>query len=210
MNQPSPSLAKPEQHLANESALILECKGGKLESFEPIVRHYQARLGRTAFRVLRDESLAEDAVQMTFVKAWQKISLFREQSAFCTWLYRLCVNTCCDILRHKGRQKEVPFPDEMKMEEMKLSPDAISKWESNPDHEDLRQEMKNLVLQSLARLPEKLRMVLVLREMEGLDYREIARTVKCREGTVISRLFHARRQLRRLVEKNLTRQKFFE
>jgi RNA polymerase sigma-70 factor (ECF subfamily) len=184
----------------DEQTLIAECKRGRLQSFEPIVKHFQSRLGQVAYQVLRDETLAEEAVQTTFVKAWQKIRLFRGQCRFGTWLHRLCVNTSCDILRQRSRKREQPLP-EAGDGESRLSLDSILQSEITPDKQSVHREIKSLVLQALEKLPEEQRLVIILREMQGLDYREIARTVKCREGTAMSRLFHARRKLRQLLEK---------
>ncbi len=181
--------------------LLRECKRGRLESFEPLVRRNQARLGRVAYHILRDETLTEEAVQTTFVKAWQKIGKFRGQCAFGTWLHRMCVNTCCDMLRRQIRRREDPLPSGDNGDIINPSMEGILKSEVSPDRETIQREIKALVLQALTKLPEDQRLVLVLREMQGLDYREIARTAKCREGTVMSRLFHARRKIRQLLEK---------
>jgi len=188
-------------HASDEAVLLCECKRGRLESFESLVRQNQARLGRIAYQILRNETLAEEAVQTTFVKAWQKIGKFRGQCAFATWLHRMCVNTCCDMLRRRIRRREDPLPVADNGDAVNPSMEGILKSEVSPDRETIQREIKALVLRALTKLPEDQRLVLVLREMQGLDYREIARTVKCREGTVMSRLFHARRKIRQLLEK---------
>ena len=198
----SPPVPPAEADPLDEAKLIRECKRGSLESFEPLVRRYQARLGTIAYHILRDESLADEAVQLTFVKAWQKMRRFRGECSFGTWLHRLCVNTSWDLLRARSRQREASLPT-TEDENGRVLLDDLLKSEASPDRETLNRELKNLILQALAKLPEEQRIVLILREMQGLDYREIAKTIKCRKGTAMSRLFHARRKLRQLLEKIL-------
>lgn len=189
---------------ARERDLIRDCQGGKLESFEPLVKQHQKRMGAIAYHITRDASLAEEAAQKTFVKAWQNIGKFRGDCSFGTWLHRLCVNTACDLQRQRIRQRESPLPSDLESGTPTLPPESIPKDELSPDRASMNRELKALILEALDRLPEEQRLVIVLREMQGLDYREIARSIGCQEGTVMSRLFHARRKLRLLLEKVLS------
>ncbi len=183
-----------------EAKLLAACRAGKVESYEPFVKENQGKLYHVAYQILRDESLAEEAVQLTFIKGWRKIGSFRGNSRFGTWLHRLCVNTSWDLLRQRMREKG-RLPSDEPGEAPKQLLDEILSKETPPDKAMVRREIKTLVLQAMNKLPEEQRLVLVLREMQGLDYREIAKTLNCREGTVMSRLFHARQKIRQLLEK---------
>lgn len=187
----------PEEVL--EAKLIRECKQGQVDSYEYFVKQNQNRLFHVALQVLRDECLAEEAVQITFIKGWKKIGSFRGNARFATWLHRLCINTAWDLLRQRMREKEHIAQDEPGSNKILL--DTVINSETPPDRALIRSEIRDLVMQAMDQLPEEQRLVLVLREMQGLDYKEIARTLKCREGTVMSRLFHARRKVRKLLEK---------
>lgn len=182
---------------ADEARLIRECQQGKLESFEPLVKAHQGRLGSIAYHILRDATLAQDAVQTTLVKAWQNMGRFRSESAFSTWLHRLCVHAACDLMRKQKRLKEMPLPD---VEEgLTTQFDQIISSKSGPDQQAIDKELKAAILKALDKLPEDQRTVIILREMHGLDYQEIAQTVRCPTGTAMSRLHHARRRLRELL-----------
>lgn len=185
----------------NEPFLVEECKKGSLASFEPIVKHHQSRLLKVSYQLLRDERLAEEAVQITFVKAWQKINKFNGECDFGTWLFRLCVNTSYDQLRSRNRKREDPLT-ETPTEDGPFTPaDSLKSSEPTPVQATLSMETKELIFEALNKLPDEQRIVLILREMHGLDYREIARTLNIRQGTVMSRLFHARQRMRQLLKK---------
>jgi RNA polymerase sigma-70 factor, ECF subfamily len=186
-------------NLEQEAQLIRECLEGKLASFEPLVKQQQSRLYQVAYQILRNESLAEEALQTTFVRTWQTLKQFRGQCSFATWTYRICVRECCNIIRSRNRKKETCLSSYD--EDGSFNFDQLVQSKQRPDHETLQHELQGLIAQALEKLPEEHRIVLVLRELHGLDYDEIAQTMKCRQGTVMSRLFHARRKLRKLLEK---------
>jgi RNA polymerase sigma-70 factor, ECF subfamily len=195
-------VSEPSHIPIDENVLIQECKAGALNSFEPIVKKHQARLLKIAYQLLRDERLAEEAVQITFVKAWQKLNKFNGECDFGTWLFRLCVNTSYDQIRSRNRKKEDPISYD-EDEDHSHTYEMIRSTDPSPAQETLREETRKMISDALDKLPEDQRVVIVLREMHGLDYREIAQTLGCREGTVMSRLFHARRKMRQLLKNHL-------
>jgi RNA polymerase sigma-70 factor, ECF subfamily len=189
-----------------ESKLLANCRQGDLKSYEPIVKMHQPRIVRLAFQILRDEHLAEEASHTTFIRVWQKLGKFDGRSSFSTWTHRLCVNICYDIMRARKRQESRfsrrPWDDS--------SPSSINEppnWELiaspslSPDSEAGNQEMFQAVLKALDSLPEDQRLAIILKEMQGLEHREIAAIMGCPEGTVMSRLFHARKKLREILRK---------
>jgi RNA polymerase sigma-70 factor, ECF subfamily len=196
---PSPTSSGSKENLVQEMRLIQECRDGKLESFEPLVKQHQERVYNVAYQVLRNESSAEEATQTTFVRTWQTISKFRGQCSFGTWVYRICIHECCNIIRTRNRKKELMLTTSD--EDGGLDLDQLIQSNQRPDRETIQRELQGLITQALAKLPEEHRVVLVLRELHGMDYSEIARVMNCRQGTVMSRLFHARRKLRKLLEK---------
>jgi RNA polymerase sigma-70 factor, ECF subfamily len=196
---PSSSTSSSQENLVQEMRLIQECRDGKLDSFEPLVKQQQERVFNVAYQVLRNESLAEEATQTTFVRTWQTFSKFRGQCSFGTWVYRICINECCNIIRSRNRKKELMLSTSE--EDRGLDLDQLIHSQQRPDRETIQRELQDLITQALEKLPEEHRVVLVLRELHGMDYSEIARATNCRQGTVMSRLFHARRKLRKLLEK---------
>lgn len=195
---PSSNAHGAQEILVQEMRLIQECRDGKLDSFEPLVKQHQERIFNVAYQVLRNESLAEEATQTTFVRTWQTFGKFRGQCSFGTWVYRICIHECCNIIRLRNRKKELMLTTS---EEHGLDLDQLIQSHQRPDRETIQRELQDLISQALEKLPEEHRVVLVLRELHGLDYSEIARAMNCRQGTVMSRLFHARRKLRKLLEK---------
>lgn len=172
---------------------IAKAQAGDEDAFGHVVRHFHSRLFGVLVRVLRDPEDAREAAQVTWVKAWQRLDSFKGDSRFFTWLYRIAVNTALDAARKRGRRREVPIEDETGRE-VRPAPE----WAPNapPADESLRgEEIRRAFSAALETLSTEHRTALVLREVEGLSYQEIAKTMKCRVGTVMSRLFYARRAL---------------
>ncbi len=183
-----------------EKRLIDECKKGHIDSYEYFVQKNQNLLYHLAMQILRDEPLVQEAVQLTFIKGWRKIGGFKNNARFSTWLYRQCVNVSWNLWHTRMRERGYR-PSERNGEPPQLLLEQVLSSESPLERALIHQEIHSLVLQAMDKLPAEQRLVLLLREMQGLDYEEIARTLKCREGIVMSRLFHARRKIRQLLEK---------
>ena len=190
-------LAKPQPESAeiDEQALVRACQNGRLESYEPLVRKYQIRICAHAYQFVRNEIDAEELAQVTFVKAWRKIQSFNGKSSFYTWLYRLCTNTCLDHLRKKKRLGE-------EIQTVRVNEDdpiGVEDRESRgpgPDQVAANKEMREEIEKAIKQLSPDHQVVIVMREIQGLSYEEIAQALNCSVGTVMSRLFYARRYLR--------------
>jgi RNA polymerase sigma-70 factor (ECF subfamily) len=185
----------PEAAEIDEEALVRECQKGRIESYEPLVKKYQARICAHAYQFVRNETDAEELAQMTFVKAWRKIQSFNGRSSFYTWLYRLCTNTCLDYLRKKKRLGEEIQTSRMNEDDRPGVEDREGQ-DPGPDTMARNKELKQEIDAAIKQLSPDHQAVIVMREIQGLSYEEIAQTLKCSVGTVMSRLFYARRYLR--------------
>jgi RNA polymerase sigma-70 factor, ECF subfamily len=177
----------------DERVLIERCRAGDIEAFEPLVEKYRQRVWRLAFQVLRDREEAWDCAQDAFVRAFQSLASFRGQSAFYTWLFRIAMNVATDRLRSRAAQGRAfgsqPLPAE---EWERTAPDPGAR----PDQAALGSERRLRIRQALDTLPPNARTIIMLSDVEGLSYREIASVLNCPIGTVMSRLHNARKRLR--------------
>jgi RNA polymerase sigma-70 factor (ECF subfamily) len=167
-----------------------------MSAFEPLVEKYRQRVWRLAYQVLRDREEAWDCAQEAFVRAFQSLSRFRGQSAFYTWLFRITVNVATDRHRSRGARARAFGPERVPEEEWtRTAADPAGK----PDDAALDAERRERIRQALDSLPLKARTIIMLSDIEGLSYREIAQVLNCPIGTVMSRLHNARRRLRALL-----------
>lgn len=182
--------------------LVLRAQAGDKRAFDLLVLKYQQKVANLIGRYLRDQSEVLDVTQEAFIKAYRALAGFRGESAFYTWLYRIAVNTVKNHLVAQGRRPPGDDVDAQTAEQM----DAGGRLRENatPERHLLTDEIARCVQQALADLPEDLRTAIVLRELEGMSYEEIAAAMECPIGTVRSRIFRAReaidRRLRPLLE----------
>lgn len=176
-----------------------QLKNREPEAFEQFVREYETKVRRTALRILGDEHLAWDASQEVFLRVWNSIDHFQGNSSLSTWLYRITVNTCIDFQRRQSRERSRSMSMEGEDGQQVLD---IPGKEGVPHQEYQRQEQRRLVQQCIEQLAEHHRIVLVLRDVQGLSYEEISQILGCREGTMKSRLNRARDALRKRLEQS--------
>jgi RNA polymerase sigma-70 factor, ECF subfamily len=167
--------------------LIRRSQAGDAEAFCQLVTNYHTRIFTLVYSIVRDQHDACDLVQEVFLKAWQSIHRFENRSSLYTWLYRLSMNVTICSLRRKGL-----------FEEIELSDDIPSSLPS-PSINCQRNEIREWVNAALAKLSPEHRAVVVLRELEDLQYHEIAEVLNLSIGTVMSRLFYARKKLQSLL-----------
>jgi RNA polymerase sigma-70 factor (ECF subfamily) len=186
----------PESPGIDERALIQRCIAGDAAAFEPLVEKYRQRVWRLAFQVLHDREEAWDVAQEAFVRAFHSLPSFRGQSAFYTWLFRITVNVATDRHRQRGAQARAFGPERVTEEEWARSaPDPAG----GPDQAATRAEQRERIRHALDALPPKARTIIMLSDVEGLSYREIAEVLNCPIGTVMSRLHNARKRLKGLL-----------
>lgn len=177
---------------ANEAELVIRAQEGDRNAYSELVRAHTQGVLNVIYRMCGDMHVAEDAAQETFIQAWLKLKSYRPQSSLKTWLYRIAVNTAIDMLR---KEKRI-LPSEI---------DDLNLRDSNPGPEALaaNSEQTEMVQEAVLALPDASRAVLVLREFEGLSYKEIAESLEIPVGTVMSRLNYARKLLREKLEVKL-------
>jgi RNA polymerase sigma-70 factor (ECF subfamily) len=174
-----------------DQALVERAQKGDKQAFGLLVSKYQRKLGRLLSRLIRDPAEVEDVTQEAFIKAYRALPSFRGDSAFYTWLYRIGVNTAKNYLVSQGRR--APTTTEFDSEEAETFEEGEQLRDINtPEHLLLSKQIGATVTAAMEALPEELRTAIMLREIEGLAYEEIAAIMDCPIGTVRSRIFRAR------------------
>lgn len=174
-----------------DQLLVERAQGGEQRAFDLLVSKYQRKLGRLLSRFIRDPAEVEDVSQEAFIKAYRALPSFRGDSAFYTWLYRIGINTAKNYLVAQGRR--APTSTEFDSEEAENFEDASQLRDINtPESLLLSKQIGQTVNSAMDALPEELRTAIVLREIEGMSYEEIASIMDCPIGTVRSRIFRAR------------------
>jgi RNA polymerase sigma-70 factor, ECF subfamily len=183
----------------DEPALILSAQRGDLEAFNTLVLAYQEALFNTALRILGDEDQAADAVQEAFLSAFRALNSYRGGS-FRAWLLRTVTNACYDELRRKKRRPTTPLEPETSDGEEVESPGWLADTNASPEESLEQAELEHAIQHCLGNLPSDFRTVVVLADIQGLDYAEVATVVKKPLGTVKSRLARARLRLRECMQ----------
>lgn len=177
-----------------EKSIIARVLAGDTEAFEALVLENQKQVYNLALRMTGSEEDANDIAQEAFIRAFRSLASFRGDSKFSVWLYRLTSNICLDFLRSRRRKKTVSMSwfaaDDDEPAELEIPDERFS-----PHTELERRELRSAIQRALARLPDDMREVLLLREVGGLSYDEIAVSLSLEEGTVKSRIFRARKKL---------------
>ena len=185
---------------SSDKDLVARAQGGDKAAYEVLVKRHYQKVYHQAMTILRNETDALDLAQEVFVKAWLALARFDGKSAFTTWIYRITHNLGIDKIRKNRRYTHVNFDEMIPSEEMD-APVEIPLVEPARQGEALdRGELRTRIDQALAQLSPEHREALVLREFEELDYREIARVQGCSVGTVMSRLFYARKNLKKFLK----------
>jgi RNA polymerase sigma-70 factor (ECF subfamily) len=183
----------------DEPALILSAQRGDLDSFNTLVLHYQDMVFNTALRILGDEDQAQDASQEAFISAFRAIASYRGGS-FKAWLLRTVTNACYDELRRQKRRPTTPLePDTDEGEEMD-SPRWLADPSLTPDQQLEADELEHAIQHCLDALPSEFRTVVVMADIEGLDYSDVAKAAHVPLGTIKSRLARARLRLRECLQ----------
>ena len=174
-----------------DQILVERAQAGDRHAFDQLVSKYQRKLGRLLSRFIRDAAEIEDVTQEAFVKAYRALPSFRGDSAFYTWLYRIGINTAKNYLVAQGRR--APTSTQFDSEEAETFESADQLRDINtPESLLMSKQIGETVNSAIDALPEELRRAIVLREIDGLSYEEIAEMMDCPIGTVSSRIFRAR------------------
>lgn len=177
-----------------DALVSLALKGDKQAFNQLVALHYDKVYGQ-ALRMTKSEEDAKDVAQLSWIKAWNKLSTFKGESAFTSWLYRITTFTALDLIRKRANSREFSTEPEI----LEIAANSGTSPIASPEQVRTLEgkELKARIDDALSKLPEKLRTALQLREIEGLSYEEMAQTLQCKTGTVMSRLFNARKSIQK-------------
>ena len=175
-----------------ENEIIRSVLKGNVNDFEKLVTAYEKNVYNIALRMVGDPEDAADMTQETFIKAYRALSGFRGDSKFSSWLYRIASNVCLDFLHSRSRHPQVSLSG---ADEDDRTAFELPDMSQNPEEQLMKKLSMEAVRRGLGQLPEQQRQILVLRELGGLSYAELAQTLGLEEGTVKSRIFRARKRL---------------
>lgn len=182
---------------ADDDALVKAARQGELAAFEELVFRHRDQIYARAFSMTRNEEDAIDLSQEAWIKGWQRLAQFQGESSFTTWMTRIAINLCLDHLRKQKRQRADSI------EELDEESGGVERQmpvvSVNPTAGLERTELRKKIDEALGQLTVEHRTVLVLHEFEDMEYKEIAKMVGCSMGTVMSRLFYARRKMAALL-----------
>lgn len=190
--------ARREREAKEDLELVQRARNGERSAFGQLVERHQKKVYSVAFGILRNRDDAWDVAQEAFVKAYRNLERFEGTSAFYTWIYRIAYNLAIDTYRSKGRRDAVHFEDQTAMESVLENEDKPT-FNIDPAEMSDRAELMKVLNEAIQKLSDKHRAIIVLREIEGLSYEEISQVLGIAKGTVMSRLFHARRNLQSLL-----------
>ena len=186
---------------ADDRSLVRAAQRGDAQAFRALVTKYQRRVYQLALGMVRDSDEAMDITQETFVRVHRYLPSFKGDSSFFTWTYRIATNLSLDSARRRGRSERVEMDEQDAEIESRMDPASAAL--AGPQRAALNEELKGKIEEALATLSENHRAILLLREVEGLSYEDLARTLGIRKGTVMSRLFHARLKMQRKLREYL-------
>ena len=178
--------------------LVLRAQKGDMGAFEELVARHRDKIYARAYSMMRNEEEAIDLPQEAWVKAWQRLAQFQGDSSFATWLTRIVINLCLDQIRRQKRHRAESIEamdDESGGVERQMEPII-----TNPTERLERGELRKRIDEAMGKLSKEHRTVLVLHEFEEMEYKEIAKVMGCSIGTIMSRLFYARRRLASLLQ----------
>lgn len=181
---------------ADDLALVTRARAGDKEAFRALVVRHQRKVYAVALGIVKDPDLAWDVAQEAFVRVHGHLQDFKGDSAFTTWLFRITTHLAIDSVRRERASHKQDVDDVRESDLVEGSEGILASGLGNDPRENLlRRELAGKIQAALATLPEKHRTILVLREVEGLSYEELADRIGIHKGTVMSRLFHARKKM---------------
>lgn len=198
VNEAPADASKPKEDPRDDRELVRRVQEGDERAFRILFDRYHRRAYSVAFGVLRNPEDALDVVQDGFVKVHRHIGKFEGSSSFYTWLYRIIMNLAIDHVRRRKNAKGVEYDDRVGRDADEIAGDGTLLpriLDANPSKTVIRRELLGKIQDALAELPEYHRAVIVLREVEGLSYEEMSQVLDVPKGTIMSRLFHARKKM---------------
>jgi len=191
--------ASIEPALPDDSDLVARCQRGDTAAFDELVTRYRGKVYAMIYNMVHNEQDAWDLAQDGFLKAWKSIARFRGQSAFYTWLYRIMMNVTIDSLRRKQVGGETEFDDTIALSHIDPNSATTPRAVALPQDKIAGDEIRARIDAAVSRLTPEHRAVILMREIDGLEYQEIADALDCSIGTVMSRLFYARKKMQTML-----------
>lgn len=190
---------------ADDPQLVKAAQAGDRRAFQALYQRYERKVFSVAYGFLRNQEDALDVLQEAFIKVHRYLPSFEGQSSFYTWLYRIVANLCIDHLRRSGRKRDVEFDDRLRHDAHTHTVANVGSVAAlgDPSAAVKNKEILAAVQDSLGKLSDKHRAVIVMRELQGLSYADMAKAMNCSKGTIMSRLFHARRNMQKLLTERL-------
>ncbi len=183
----------------SDDYLVLKSQRGDTKSFELLILKYQRRIFNVIYRIVRDQNVVEDLAQDTFLNAYNSIKNFKRQSSFYTWIYRIAVNISLNYL---SKQKNLKTVDDTIMESESVV-EKISTYDMSPEKSLGSKESTSVIINAINKLPDDMRLAIMLRDYEGLSYQEASEVMDCPIGTVRSRIFRGRAILKEMLKDHL-------
>ncbi len=181
---------------ADDLSLVEKARAGEADAFRALVVRYQRKVYALALGIVKDPDLAWDVAQEAFVRVHRGLAEFEAKSSFSTWLFRIATHLGIDAVRRERVSRKDDLDDVAEADVADAGEGILATTLGNDPRENvLRRELAAKIQDALATLPEKHRTILVLRELEGLSYEELAERLGIHKGTVMSRLFHARKKM---------------
>ena len=184
----------------DELRLVARCQTGDTAAFNELVTRYRQRSFSTIYHMVRNEQDAWDLTQDAFLKAWKSIGRFRGQSSFFTWLYRILMNVTIDWTRRKQIEGGTEFDDAVGVRDVEPAAVTLPKSAPAPVATLSDREIRARIDAAMERLSPEHRTVIAMREIEGMEYQEIAEAMETSIGTVMSRLFYARKKMQGMLK----------
>lgn len=184
---------------ALDADLVSRATAKDKEAYRQLVERYQSRAISIAYGILKNREDAEDVVQESFVKAYLSLPNFKGDSSFYTWLYRIVYNMSIDVKRKSARTSR--YESDIEERELEHSMEGAAQSQDGPDEELIRKEKLRCIDKAMREISEEHRTVIMLREVDGLDYQEIADVTGVSKGTIMSRLHYARKKLQQVLER---------
>jgi RNA polymerase sigma-70 factor, ECF subfamily len=184
----------------NEKYLLHQSKNGDMAAFEQLIEGYQKKVFNIALRMLGNPDDASEVAQEVFIRVYKSVKNFKEESSFSTWIYRITTNTCLDELRKRKNKEHISLDEDIHHEDGDMKR-QVEDSRPTPDIIAEKNELRKIVKLAINSLSEDHRIVIILRDIQDLSYEEIAKIVKCPEGTVKSRINRARSELKEILKR---------
>lgn len=193
--------SNPEED-PTDADLVARCQNGDMSAYNELVRRHQGKVYAMIRNMVKNETDAWDLAQDSFIKAWKALPKFEAKAKFSTWLFRIAHNVVYDWLRkHRLERGSDELNDELLGGgRVDFQAPTSPRPQTSPDEEMERTELRQQIEAGLAKLSIEHREIILLREVQGMAYKEIAEILECSQGTVMSRLFHARKNLKQHLE----------